>query len=125
MFCSDSQGHRSCAYLQREKLTLRKPLCKGGRGVKRLYRKALQKGSIEILGVGMCGAGNDMDMFPTNVKQASSLSFIVHVEQCLRTGVSQHEFLCLVLGLFCCFLFCIKQVLPRTIPKEDKTRNPQ
>lgn len=110
MFCSDSQGHRSCAYLQRETLG------KGG---------GVLKGSIEILGVGMCGAGNDMDMFPTNVKQASSLSFIVHVEQCLRTGVSQHEFLCLVLGLFCCFLFCIKQVLPRTIPKEDKTRNPQ
>lgn len=113
MFCSDSQGHRS--YKQREKLTLRKPICKGFKG----------KGSIEILGVGMCVAGNDMDMFPTNVKQASSLSFIVHVEQCLRTGVSQSEFLCLVLGLFCCFLFCIKQVLPRTIPKEDKTRNPQ
>lgn len=51
-----------------------------------------EKGSIEICGVGMCGARNDMDMFPTNVKQASSLSFIVHVEQCLRTGVSQSEF---------------------------------
>lgn len=96
MFCSDSQGHRSCAYLQREKLTLRKPLCKGG---------GVLKGSIEILGVGICGAGNDMDMIPTNVKQASSLSFIVHVEQCLRTRVSQNEFLCLVLGLFCCFFF--------------------
>lgn len=47
-----------------------------------------EKGSIEILGVGTCGAGNDMNMFPTNGKQASSLSFIVHVELCLRTRVS-------------------------------------
>lgn len=44
MFCSDSQGHRSCAYLQREKLTLRKPLCKGGGvlkgSIERLYRNS-------------------------------------------------------------------------------------
>lgn len=78
------------------------------------------KGSIEILGVGICGAGNDMDMIPTNVKQASSLSFIVHVEQCLRTRVSQNEFLCLVLGLFCCFFFASNRFFQEPFPRKTK-----
>lgn len=33
-----------------------------------------------------------MKMFPTNVKQDQSVSFIVHVEQCLRAKVSQSLF---------------------------------
>lgn len=111
MFCSDSQGHRS--YQQRGKLTLRKPIYMQGGGAGEQMK---EKGSIEILGVGTCGAGNDMNMFPTNVKQASSLSFIVHVELCLRTRVS---FFVWFQGCFVAFLqLSSKNLFPRKTKPE-------
>lgn len=67
-----------------------------------------------------------MKMFPTNVKQAQSVSFIVHVEQCLRTKVSQSLFGFRVL-LSCCFhsFFASNRFFQEPVPEEDKNRNPQ
>lgn len=61
-----------------------------------------------------------MEMFPTNVKQASSPS-LVHVEQCLRTGISQSLFGFRV----AVFFFASNRFFQEPVPKEDKNRNPQ
>ena len=83
---------------------------------------------METLTIKTSGTGNDLKRFPTNVKQAQSVPFIVHVEQCLRTRVSR---VCLSVWfkgsfvLLVSFFFASNRFFQEPVPEEDKNRNPQ
>lgn len=84
---------------------------------------------METLTVKTSRTGDDLKRFPINVKQAQSVPFIVHVEQCLRTRVSQSLFVSVLFKgsfvLLVSFFFASNRFFQEPVPEEDKNRNPQ